>query len=234
VFNPEVPSALDYAMALRVIRHPGFFSGYFSQEDPLMVYERIDTVLELVKVGNYILDMRVILEPNYLVLHLRHERSTETGDELGYDDDCSMFINEILRWEEVDLLGRYVEQRVPQIMHPGLIVGLLCRFAPLTAGDDADHVIKLVTSAWAALRRGPDDGSEHSGVPRLSDEAAHIEHLDHRNSGFHWREDGAGNWVLLTTGPLTAYTIREPGGPFPFEAWRGFMEAVAAATDLVS
>jgi hypothetical protein len=232
MFQSMLPPALDYEMALRVIRHPGFFSGYFSREDPLIEYERIDTVLELAKVGNYALEMRVVLEPNYLVLRLRDDRSSEIGDELGFDDDCSMFINEILRWEEVDLLGRYIEKQTPQIKHPGLIVGLLCRFAPLTAGDNADRVLKLVTSSWAALRSGPDDGSEHSGVPRVSDEAKHIELLDHRDSGFHWREDGEGNWVLLATGPLTAYSYREQGGRFPFEAWKIFTEAVAIAIEL--
>jgi hypothetical protein len=234
MFKSMLPPALDYEMALRVIRHSGFFSGYFSTEDPLLEHERIDTAVELVKVGTYALVMRVVLAPNFLELRLRHDRSSETGDDLGFDDDCSQFINEILRWDEVELLARHVEQRTPQIKHPGLIVALLYRFAPLTAGDNSDSVLKLLTSSWAALRTGPDDGSEHSGVPRLSDEAKHIELLDHRDSGFYWREDEAGNWVLLTTGPRTAYTYREPGGPFPFEAWKGFMEAVAAATDLGS
>jgi hypothetical protein len=224
------PPASDYRMALRIVCHPAFFSGYFPRPDPLKDFEKTHADLEVARAGDCALDMRVNLEPNYLELRLRHKESPETGDELGYDDDCSAFINEILRWEEVDLLGRYVEQIAPEIKHPGLIVALLWRFAPMTAGDNADWVLDLVRAAWAALRGSTGDGVGDSGVPRLSDEARYIGLLDHRRSGFHWKEDELGNWVLLTNGPLTAYTYRDPGGQFPFDAWKRFMEAVAAAT----
>jgi hypothetical protein len=61
-------------------------------------------------------------------------------------------IEPILRWPEVDLIGRVTALDDPSLPHPGLPVVLLSRFAPITPEDDAGAVRALLGAALRSFR----------------------------------------------------------------------------------
>jgi len=70
----------------------------------------------------------------------------------------------VFRWEELDAVCRCLASRDPALEHPGIPLLLLCRFAPLTAADDAGAVRERVAAAFRRLVTPPEgEGGEGGG-----------------------------------------------------------------------
>jgi hypothetical protein len=118
-----------------------------------------------------------------------------------------------LRWPEVDLFGSRVAGLRPDLVHPGLAVALLCRFAPVCDDRDADLAATLVAGARQALPSLP---------PTVTD--AYLQRADLRGQPAGWRHDPDIGWYAhYEDDSVDLYTIRETGpdgaGEFPFEAF---------------
>ncbi|WBB96836.1 MULTISPECIES: hypothetical protein [unclassified Solwaraspora] len=72
----------------------------------------------------------------------------------------------VLRWAELDLIGRLLALDDPAWPHPGLLVALLHRYAP-PAGDPpaADRAATMLATALRALRRDEPSGTEDPATP---------------------------------------------------------------------
>lgn len=131
---------------------------------------------------------------------------------LGWDDAAHWFPH-VLRWEELDLVGRCAALHDARLPHPGVPLLLLARFTPICVGDDVSAVLPLLDSAWRQ-------------VPAVRPEAAtsHIESLDHRSHGFVWSETDRGHMIDQDEATRRAqrfdlYSLRRNGSEdFPFEA----------------
>lgn len=79
-----------------------------------------------------------------------------------------------LTFAELELCGRVIALDDPFLPHPGLVVALLSRFAPVTAGDDATAAAAVRAAAYRSLRRdvppvGDDGGPEQAPLPLFAD-----------------------------------------------------------------
>jgi hypothetical protein len=106
-------------------------------------------------------------------LGLRHPEDPKPVPVAGYHQGEP--IHHGLRWEELDLLGRYVALADPDLPHPGLPVLLLCPFAPICLGEDADVLFPLLESAWRSLSLFTDREIDR-----------HVERFDRRQDRFTW------------------------------------------------
>jgi len=80
-----------------------------------------------------------------------HFRSADVWPrEIGFDDQFHWF-NHGLRWTELELLSKAVAVRDPTMPHPGPVLLLLYRFAPICKADDQEHVIGMLYHAWKRL-----------------------------------------------------------------------------------
>ncbi|MDP9798513.1 hypothetical protein J2S43_007025 [Catenuloplanes nepalensis] len=89
----------------------------------------------------------------------------QEGVMLGWDapDDGHPHV---LRWPELDLIGRVIAMDDPSLTHPGLVVALLSRFTPVTLADDVPVARALFTAAFRALRPSPvEAGPEQEPIP---------------------------------------------------------------------
>ena len=68
----------------------------------------------------------------------------------------------VLHFSELELCARVIALDDPNLPHPGLVVALLCRFAPPGPGDDPAEVAAVLQAAYRSLRR---DGSPTDPAP---------------------------------------------------------------------
>ncbi|KAL2269348.1 hypothetical protein VTJ83DRAFT_1532 [Remersonia thermophila] len=174
---------------------------------------------------------------------------------LGWDDQAHWHPY-ALRWAELELLSRAVAAAAAAAAAgtaagtaterarrrwetvPGLVVLLLCRFAPICGntlhddGDDPDaeacKIVRMIARAfWQVLGR---DGVDDETVRRF------VERADFRRPGFRWfREEGPGSrwWIGCGDDPGAAgdvYTLRSresvgPGGSWDGEEWDRLLQA---------
>ena len=199
-----------------------FWSAYFFDNDSGTGYDFPTTTWHLRVSDRYALVLRV--ETDFARVWLG--ASTPGGSEpraLGWDDQAHWH-PEALRWEELDAIARAVAFREPALAHPGLVVLLLCRFAPMTEGEDGDLGASLLEGALRAA------SIRAETVPGL------WASVDVRHAGFRWRND-PGRGPVLEQDPILACasgrpenTLRsaDPLAPFPFAE---FTELVRAATE---
>jgi hypothetical protein len=137
--------------------------------------------------------------------------------QLGWDDQAHWHPH-ALRWTELDHFARAVALEDPDLPHPGLVVALLHRFAPICVGDDVDAIHPLLEGALQSC-----------GLPPAEIERA-IERADHRQDGFRWTEDGTleQDQAARECGYACLYTLRSAGGSFPFAAYAAFLHRVRA------
>lgn len=144
--------------------------------------------------------------------------------QLGWDDQAHWHPH-VLRWEELDLICRAAAVLDPKLVHPGPLLLLLHRFAPICEGDDVDHVFGLLGQAWADVGFGEEDTLEL------------VELRDARGAGFRWREDAAsGRWFIeqaeASDSAMELYTLRREDNPeFPFAALDGLLAEARAIVE---
>ncbi|KAL1844188.1 hypothetical protein VTJ49DRAFT_3844 [Mycothermus thermophilus] len=192
------------------------------------------------------IDPRFIYIPlAYCTPSLARENGPEYPLQLGYDDQAHWHPY-ALRWAELELFSRAVAAAATTATErphrrwgtvPGLIVLLLCRFAPICTntlhddGNDPDaemrKVVRLIVAAfWRVFGR---DGIDDDTVRRF------IERADFRKQKFRWfREEKGGNWWIgCGDDPGTAeavYTFRSEesvadGGDWNPEEWDRLLKA---------
>ncbi|MEZ6184926.1 MAG: hypothetical protein R3F62_07940 [Planctomycetota bacterium] len=137
--------------------------------------------------------------------------SPEGSAEIAWDDRAHWHPH-VLRWHELEQFCRAQALLDPELVHPGPLLLLLSRFAPLCLEDDPGTVLPLLQAAWE--RVGAFSPGEIQGF---------LERLDARPAGFRWRLDEAwGVWVLEQDdddAALQLYTLRQPEhAGFPFAA----------------
>lgn len=227
LFSPFEP-------VLAVAHDPAFWSQYYFLSHPGVEYEGIGNYDEIVPPNDLyqtpgftlkhcrlpfpvtgrrgvLLDFTCSLD--YFSLDLLPGDGTQV--ELGWDDEAHWHPH-VLRWDELELICKCLSVRDASFAHPGLALLLLCRWAPLTDTDDADHVLSLLRGA-----------ADRVGV--TSPDLVHslFARLDKRGNGFEWEHAPEQGWVLRQDNPLIPqkgfryktqlYTLRSPGnGDFPF------------------
>src|SRR5436190_16468766 len=115
--------------------------------------------------------------------------SAPGGIEIGVEayDPCDP---QVLRWEELDLVGRCVALRDPSLPHPGLVVALLARFTPICVGDNVDVIHPLLHEAIRSL-----------GLFSEREIGRYLERRDRRQGGLVWRPRTPG-WCLAQDEPV--------------------------------
>jgi hypothetical protein len=213
----------------RIVLDFGFWDGYL--ERPWETLDDDDppehvAELELLTVGDFSLELRVLQNPNLMTLVLR--RGDELLLELGYDDDCAQFLPWTLRWTELEHISRLAARRNPELPHPGPLLALLSRFTPLTTDAEVGHARPLLEDALNRLSEGPPVPEPRFG-PALPERLAYqLDHWDRRD--YRW-VDTAEGWALAEDDDAGwgALSLRGPGSEhFPFPHWAAFMDAVVA------
>lgn len=130
-------------------------------------------------------------------------------------DDLAYWPREVLRWPEAELFSRAAARLDKELPHPGVVLALLYRFTPLTAGDDRRAI-------WSMMRQAFESLGVLSG--RMIERCLREGTSDERD-GFAWSEEKPG-WVLreLSTGRFVH--PRAPKSKFPFQ---DFAKAIEAA-----
>lgn len=73
----------------------------------------------------------------------------------------------VLRWAELDLIGRLTALDDPAWSHPGLLVALLHRYAPPTdTAGEADRAAAMLATALRALHRADDGTADQPAGPQ--------------------------------------------------------------------
>jgi hypothetical protein len=167
-----------------------FWTDYFWEED---------SELDAIVAGRYrdLRDCRVdfpVSDHYGLVLDMDEElsyfslslRSPEASDpvEIAWDDQAHWHPH-VLRWEELDLVGRCVALGDPELPHPGLPVVLLHRFTPTCVNDDVDVIDPMLASAYRSLRLFTDREID-----------AYLERRDYRQGRFTWEHREPLGWTL--------------------------------------
>lgn len=131
-------------------------------------------------------------------------------------DDLAYWPREVLRWPEAELFSRAAAQFDKQLPHPGVVLVLLYRFTPLTAGDDRRVI-------WSMMRQAFESLNVLSG--RAVERCLREGNSDLRDT-FAWSEEKKAGWVLQDLSTDRFEHPRAPKSKFPFQ---DFAKALAAA-----
>ncbi|MDR7280034.1 hypothetical protein [Catenuloplanes atrovinosus] len=203
-----VPEALR-ALAGR----SSFWSEWFFHSEEEV--ERPDLLITFPVAGGYRLRLDLDFAQPFHLLELAAPGSgSHEGAMLGWDAPEDGHPH-VLRWPELDLIGRVIAMDDPSLAHPGLVVALLSRFTPVTLADDVPVARALFTTAFRALRPAPlEAGPEQEPLPFFAEprwwpapvdpEALTDREIDRlmagrdgRRAGLDWhRHDGLG-WVAV-------------------------------------
>ncbi len=119
-------------------------------------------------------------------LYLR-EPATGNLVQLGWGDLDGPSQN-VLRWEEVEVVCRCLAASDPVLNHPGVPLLLLIPFTPITAADDVDAIRQLIAQAWQATELF----SEHEIDELVAETCSWLDERDLR-----WVQDAEHNdWVV--------------------------------------
>ncbi|MBX7223157.1 MAG: hypothetical protein K1Y36_24635 [Blastocatellia bacterium] len=135
--------------------------------------------------------------------------------EIAWDDQAHWHPH-VLRWEELELLGRCVALADPDLPHPGLPLLLLNRFTPICTDDEARLAFPVLESAWRSLNL-------YSGIELVRQ----IERFDWRESGIGWQfQESTGWFPVQDVSERQIYSLRQPENEtFPFAAFNRMVEA---------
>jgi hypothetical protein len=143
--------------------------------------------------------------------------------EIAWDDQAHWHPH-VLRWTELDAICRVAALQDAKCPHPGVLLLLLCRFAPICVGDEIEWIVPTLEQAWRALQLFSDNEIREF-----------IERLDARDAGFTWRQQASGNWCLtqekdMRNSEKGLYTLRSPENTeFPFSEWERIIAAIVEA-----
>ncbi|MGN9908027.1 hypothetical protein ACTMTJ_10810 [Phytohabitans sp. LJ34] len=137
--------------ALRTLCHdPAFWADYFFRTTPHADPDPAELRATFPIAGGYALVLDLDRRYGTYALGLRTPTSIEPIP-MAWDDRSRWHPHGLL-WPELELIGQVVALDDPSLPHPGLTVALLCRFAPITAEDDAVAVRGLLGAALRSLR----------------------------------------------------------------------------------
>jgi hypothetical protein len=207
------------------MQSPEFWRAYFFEDESGTGYEFPTTTWHLRVSDGHAVVLRVERDFTRVWLGLH----TPGGGEplaLGWDDQAHWH-PDALRWEELDAVARAVAFREPALAHPGLVVLLLCRFAPMTEGEDGDLGASLLEGALRAA-------SVHAETVRRLWAS-----VDVRHAGLRWRNH-PGRGPVLEQDPVLEnasgrreYTLRSahPLARFPFAEFTELIHAARATSE---
>lgn len=132
-------------------RDPGFWAGFLTGGDPAPAGPGGEARVSLPVADGYGLVLDLDLSTGEHALGLRQPAATEPVHLAGTGPGRGS--PEVLRWSEVDLIGRVLAVDDPTLPHPGLPVALLSRFAPVTDADEPATARALLATAYRSLRR---------------------------------------------------------------------------------
>jgi len=199
-----------------LLRDPDFWARYFWDESgPEIEIPGGNVDIDFARVDGYALRFHLSDNIGSMALSLVHPGTGEPV-ELGWDDQAHWHPH-VLRWEELDLVSRFMSRADPDFAHPGLTLLLLCRFAPICVNDAPDTVQPLLGEAWRSL-----------GILKDEQIQGHMEFVDRRQDGFCWRQGPLG-WTIDNDqgGPNAAdvYSLRNAENPeFPHEPLTAYMK----------
>jgi hypothetical protein len=163
--------------------------------------------------------LRLQFDPSidYISLQLVHRSGAAT--EVAWDDEAHWH-PDLLRWDELALICNYIASLDEQMSHPGIPLLLLCRFAPVTNGDDLERIDALLRQAWHRAGTFTEEQTQVF-VPRT--------HL--LGTSVEWRMDEKAGWYLHVNDDekftVGLYTLRRLDNPeFPFETLRLVLQAI--------
>ena len=203
------------AALVTLSRSVQFWKDYFWEDGPTDAHypDLADCTVRLEVAPGWALTLA--LDEDLAAMELSIEGLGETA-ELGWDDQAHWHPH-VLRWEELDLIGRAAALRDPAASHPGLAVLLLYRFAPICDEADAELAFPLLETAWAEI--GVDGGRAHERM---------LQRTDARTAGFKWQL-ADGRWVLSQDEPnpeRELYTLRNADNDeFPHHLLEGLVRA---------
>jgi hypothetical protein len=152
-------------------------------------------------------------------LELRHPDRTDAGC-VASEGPASDQFPHVLRWSELEVIGRAAALNDPDLIHPGPSLLLLCRFAPICVGDDLDLIVPMIKAAWQSI--GDDS-------PRIL--ASALDAIDARSAQIAWRRVEPHGWSPVQDetgrgpGQMTLSTLRRPDNPaFPHSSWDSMIE----------
>jgi hypothetical protein len=155
---------------------------------------------------------------SYFSLGLQHPGAPEPV-QVAWDDQAHWHPN-VLRWQELDLIGRCVALQDPDLPHPGIPMLLLNRFTPICVGDDVDVIHPLLESAWRSL-----------GVFDERQIGRQVDRYDRRQARFIWRQYDETGWALEQDEEARGspvfylYTLRSAdNASFPFREWNRMVD----------
>jgi hypothetical protein len=210
--------AAENALSSALMRSPSFWSAFFWDREGETTFPFPATTwrLEVDDLRAFVLR----IAKNFSRVSLSVEDAGGEPIELAWDD-LAHWHPEALRWDELDAIARAVAWRDSSLPHPGVLVLLLCRFAPMTEGEDGDLGASLLQDALAAA-----DMREET-----------IEcvwgNIDVRHAGMRWREHPGRGFVLeqnlalerASGRPLHTLRSAVPENPFPFAELQGSVNA---------
>jgi hypothetical protein len=161
----------------RLSQDPGFWSALLTEDPPTAEDPDAPSELRvpLPVAGGYglVLDLDLVRREQYLGLR---EPATSEPVQLGWSapgrPDPA-----VLRFAELELCARVIALEDPSLPHPGLVVALLAKFAPVTGDDDAAAAAAVLEAAYRSLRRdvppvvgAPPSGPEQAPLPLFADD----------------------------------------------------------------
>jgi hypothetical protein len=221
---------LPQALNLHV-RDPRFWSDYTFETEPDVDWDEDEAPYPALKdcritfptSPEYALTLDLEDLLSYFSLGLRHPDAPEPV-EVAWDDQAHWHPH-VLRWPELDLIGRCVALNDPDLPHPGLPLLLLNRFAPICLDDDVDVIFPLLESAWRSL-----------GVLDEREINRYVELYDRRQARFTWQHHEGIGWTIeqdeegLESSGFELYTLRSAeNDSFPFAAWNRMVEEARRA-----
>ncbi|WP_326550709.1 hypothetical protein [Micromonospora sp. NBC_01813] len=148
---------------------PAFWAAYLPPAGEPPPGHHAELRLPLPVAGGYGLVLDVDLAYGECQLGLRQPGATEPVP-LSRLDAGRPFAA-VLRWAELDLIGRVVALDDPAWPHPGLLVALLHRYAPpADEAGETDRAATMLATALRALRRA--DGGDSDGHGGTASEPA--------------------------------------------------------------
>jgi hypothetical protein len=118
-----------------------------------------------------------------VTLSLHHPEADEPV-QIAWDDQAHWHPH-VLRWDELDAVCRVVSKREPYLGNPYLPYLLLYRFAPITVGDDANAIFRVLEQAWRSLNLLPE-----ANISTLTTR------FDYRRAGFVWKSVEPLGWMI--------------------------------------
>jgi hypothetical protein len=134
-------------------------------------------------------------------------------------DDQAHWHPHVLRWAELETISRVLAIRDDELVHPGWIVLLLHRFAPICEGDGVAAIASTLEAAWKRV-----------GVFSNHEITSFIERIDATDAGFRWRRVEGAGWCIeqedRTASARGLYSLRcADNDAFPFREWDRMMDA---------